>query len=207
GYLAAVWVIVVVALGLWLGVMMPWVDPARLGPTSGAAYIYGFLVAVLPDLFFLSALMFLLATLTRSMLSTYIGVIAFFVLWQIAGTATDGPDHLTLGALIDPFGLGAFDVATRYWTAEDRNTKLPAIVGLLLINRESGVGAGVAMVAAAMAWFRHDREGLRLWRRKRAANAEAPAADAPRNVAIPVATLGMNATARFGQDWQLAKFD
>src|SRR5271154_3191272 len=55
GYLASVGVIVVVALGLMLGVLMPWVDPDRLGPTSLAAYGYGFAVFVLPGLFFLSA--------------------------------------------------------------------------------------------------------------------------------------------------------
>ena len=207
GYVAAVVVLVVVAFGLLLGVMVPWVDPARLGPTSGAAYLYAFAVAVLPDLFFLSALMFLLASLTRSMLSTYIGVIAFFVLWQIAGTAADSPDHLTLGAIIDPFGLGAFDVATRYWTAEDRNTKLPEIVGLLLVNRVLWIGVGAALIAATMAWFRPDREGLRLWRRKRTAKAAEVVPEAHPAVALPEVALHRSFSARLTQYWQLAKFD
>src|SRR5262249_45035369 len=80
GFLASAGVLVVAAPGLATGVLMPWVDPDRLGATSFGAYLYAFGVTVLPDLFFLSALMFMLAMLTRSMLSTYIGVIAFFVL-------------------------------------------------------------------------------------------------------------------------------
>ena len=207
GYVAAVGVLVVVALGLLTGVLMPWVDPARLGPTSLGTYLYAFGVAVLPDMFFLSALMFLLATLTRSMLGTYIGLIAFFVLWQIAGVAVDSPDHLTLGAIIDPFGLGAFDVATRYWSAEDRNTRLPEIVGLLLINRALWVAAGIALVAATIAWFRPDREGLRLWRRKPKPIA-APAGESTRRaIALPAVTLQMGAAARFSQYLKLAGFD
>jgi ABC-type transport system involved in multi-copper enzyme maturation permease subunit len=207
GYVAAVVVLIVVALGLLTGVLMPWVDPLRLGPTSLGTYLYAFAVAVLPDLFFLSALLFLLATLTRSMLSTYIGVIAFFVLWQVAGTAVDSPDHLTLGAIIDPFGLGAFDVATRYWSAEDRNTRLPEIVGLLLVNRVLWVAVGAALIVAAMAWFRPDREGLRLWRRKRAAGVAA-AAEAPRHsVSLPAVELRVGAAARLAQYWKLATFD
>ena len=206
GYVAAVGVLIVVAFGLLLGVMMPWVDPARLGPTSAGAYAYAFAVAVLPDLFFLSALMFLLATLTRSMLSTYIGVIAFFVLWQIAGTASDSPDHMTLGAIIDPFGLGAFDVATRYWSAEDRNTRLPDLVGLLLVNRVLWVGVGVAMIAATMAWFRPDREGLRLWRRRKIVPAVA-AAPARHALALPKVALRSDKAARWSQYWKLATFD
>ena len=111
-----------VALGLMTGVFMPWVDPERLGPTSFIGYGYAFVFFVLPGLFFVSALLFLLATLTRSMLGTYIGIIAFFVLWQIALVTAGNLEHRTLGALIDPFGFGAFELATRYWSAQDRNT-------------------------------------------------------------------------------------
>jgi ABC-2 type transport system permease protein len=206
GYFASIGVLVVVALGLMTGVLMPWVDPERLGPTSIAAYAYGFAVFVLPGLFFLSALLFLLATLTRSMLGTYIGVIVFFVLWQVALGATDSPDHLTLGALLDPFGLGAFEVATRYWSAQDRNTRLPEFAGLLLANRAIWIAAGAALIAAAFVLFRPDREGLRLWRRKRPALVESKSA-APKAAVVPVVALRTDRAARCIQFFKLARFD
>jgi ABC-2 type transport system permease protein len=206
GYFASVGVIVGVALGLMTGVMMPWVDPDRLGPTPFAAYAYGFAVFVLPGLFFLSALLFLIATLTRSMLNTYIGVIAFFVLWQVAITVTDNPDHLMLGALIDPFGLGAFQVATRYWSAEDRNTRLPELAGVLLANRAIWIAVGAVLFAATLAWFRPDRESLRLWRRKRVESV-APVATPRRTQALPIVNLFDNAAARLSQFRKLAWFD
>ena len=168
GYIASVGVLIVVASGIYLGVLMPWVDPARLGDTSYVAYGYGFAVFVLPSVFFTAALLFLLATLTRSMLGTYVGVIAFFVLWQVAMTLIgNGIDHRTLGALIDPFGLGAFDVVTRYWSANDRNTRVPEVAGMLLANRAIWLAVGAALLAVTMAVFRLDREPLRLWRRRR----------------------------------------
>jgi ABC-2 type transport system permease protein len=208
GYLASAGVLVAVALGLMTGVLMPWVDPERLGPTSFAAYGYAFGVFVLPNLFFISAFLFLLATLTRSMLSTYIGVIAFFVLWQVAVTVTGtSPDRLTLGALIDPFGLGAMDVATRYWTANDRNTRLPEISGLLLANRAIWIAIGAAMFAAALALFRPDREGWRLWRRRRVVNENTTAADARGPLALPSVTLRTDAAARWTQFLKLVRFD
>jgi ABC-2 type transport system permease protein len=103
GYVAAVVIIIAAALGLMTGVFMPWVDASRLGPTSLGTYAYAFGVFVLPGLFFMSALLFLLATLTRSMLTTYIGVVAFFVLRLIAQTTASNFDYHTLGAMIDPF--------------------------------------------------------------------------------------------------------
>ena len=207
GYVAAIAVLVCVALGLNLGALMPWLDPARLGPTSVKAYAYAFAVIVLPSLFFLSALLFLLATLTRSMLGTYIGVIAFFVLWQIAVTVTGtNPDRLTLGALIDPFGIGAFEVATRYWAASDRNTRLPEVTGLLLTNRLLWTAVGGALLGAAFALFRTDREPLRWLRRRRA-----PAVTEPHavrgTVVFPAVALRSDARAQWAQFLKLARFD
>jgi len=210
GYAIALAVMLFVALGMLLGVMMPWVDPQRLGPTSFAAYGYAFGVVLVPDFLFVSAMLFLLATLTRSMLGTYIGVIAFFVLWTIAGIATDNPDHQTLGAILDPFGLGAFDVVTRYWSAEDRNTKLPEITGLFLINRALWIGISIAMITAAVAWFRPDREGLRLWRRKKSAAEATPAMATHASLtsaALPSVELHTGFGARFAQFRKLAAFD
>jgi ABC-2 type transport system permease protein len=205
GYLTAALVMVFVALGLTLGAHMPWIDPARLGPTEMRTYVYSFGVFVLPDLFFVAALLFLLATLTRSLLGTYIGVIAFFVLWQIAGISLGNLQHLTLGALIDPFGFGAIELASRYWSIEDRNTRLPELSGLLLANRAIWVGAGAVMIAAAMSLFRPDREGLKLWRRRaKAAASTEPAVAVTR---MPAATLRTDPSARWAQFAKQARFD
>jgi ABC-2 type transport system permease protein len=208
GYLAALGVLIAVALGLWLGSKMPWLDPARLGPTSVRAYEYGFAVLVLPNLFFLSALLFLLAILTRSLLGTYIGVIGFFVLWTIAQVLYgNGPEHLTLSSLVDPFGLGAFDVATRYWSASDRNTKLPEVAGLMLANRVIWLAAGSVLLVATLAYFRPDQSVVCLWPRRRSKPAASEALTAHRPQAIPAVQLREDAGARWKQLLRLAGFD
>jgi ABC-type transport system involved in multi-copper enzyme maturation permease subunit len=219
GYLASLGIFVFVALGLLIGVLMPWVDPARLGPTSLLAYGYGFAVMVLPGLFFVSALLFLLAIVTRSMLGVYIGVIGFFVLWLVAVTVTGAsPDRLTLGALIDPFGIGAFEVVTRYWTAADRNTRLPEVAGLLLGNRILWSAVGASLLWAAFACFRTDREGLRFGRRRARVSAaiadladrdpgDRDAAVASRGFAAPAVVLRSDPAARWAQFLWLARFE
>ena len=207
GYLAATVVLIFVAIGLMTGVLMPWVDPERLGPTSFIAYGYAFVFFVLPGLFFVSSLLFLLATLTRSMLGTYIGIIAFFVLWQVAVITTGNLEHRTLGALIDPFGFGAFELATRYWSAQDRNLRVPEITGILLINRAIWIGVGCALIAATFSLFRPDREGLRWRRRKKSAVKTAEVVEARQTFALPQVALNTNAGARWTQFLKLAWFD
>src|SRR5882757_9650293 len=180
GYIASVVVLVVVALGIYLGVLVPWVDPARLGATSFAAYGYGF---------------------------------AVFVLWQVAMTLIgNGIDHRVLGALIDPFGLGAFEVTTRYWSPNERNTQLPEVAGLLMANRVIWLAVGAAMLAVTLAAFRLEREPLRLWRRRRVAadggrRAAAPANMATARPAAPPITLRSNPAAHFQQFLKLARFE
>ncbi|HTA65479.1 MAG TPA: ABC transporter permease subunit, partial [Xanthomonadaceae bacterium] len=206
GFAASIAMMAMIAIGMLIGVLMPWVDPARIGPTSWAAYAYAFGVIVLPTLFFLSTMLFLLATLTRSMLTTYIGVIGFFVLFTIAGVATSNVEHLTLGAVIDPSGISAFELATRYWSANDRNTKLPEIAGVILANRVLCVALGGLMLAAALALFRLDREGLRLWKRRGKLVDSAPGPVAA-TIALPAVSLRTNASARWTQFLKLVGFD
>jgi ABC-type transport system involved in multi-copper enzyme maturation permease subunit len=207
GYLAAIGVLIVVALGLFLGVLMPWVDPERLGATSFAAYAYGFGVIVLPNLLFISAFLFLLATLTRSMLGTYIGIIAFVVLLQVAGQTLTGLEHRNLGALLDPFGIDAISLTTRYWSAQDSNTRLPELTGLLLANRAIWIGVAIALLVATFGLFRPDREGLRLWRRKSRTRIESKPVASAATLIAPAVTLHTDASARWRQFLHLAWFD
>ena len=58
------------ALGIILGSFMPWLEPERLGPFQLGPYVFTFAVFVLPNLFFIAAVFFALACLTRSLLYT-----------------------------------------------------------------------------------------------------------------------------------------
>ena len=209
GWLVSVLVLVGVAAGFWLGSLMPWLDPARLGPTPWSAYGWALAVIVLPNLFFLGALLFLLATLTRSMLGTYVGVIAFVVLVVVAGQLLGhgNIEHQTAGALMNPFGTGAFELATRYWTASDNNTRVPAIAGVILGNRAIWIGAGVAVLGVTLALFKPDREGLRWFRRRKRSVAPDPMAPVAVPIVLPVVKLRAGFAARVTQFRKLAWFD
>ncbi|HET9865577.1 MAG TPA: hypothetical protein VFP37_19225, partial [Steroidobacteraceae bacterium] len=206
GFLASLGVMLFVVLGMWLGSMMPWLDQARLGPTPWAAYGWGLAVLVLPNLLFLSALLFVLATATRSMLYTYIGVIVFFVLWNASDALNADLQTRWIGALLDPSGGNAVSQHIRYWSSDQLNTQLPALTGLLLGNRALWLGVTALLLWAAYALFRADCEGLRLRRRRKPATVEATeAAVAP--LSLPPAALRDGAAARWTQFLQSFRFD
>src|SRR6185295_20285185 len=63
-------------------------------------------------------------------------------------------ENQKLGALLDPFGGAALDLATRYWTVAEKNQAVPGFAGPLLWNRVLWSGIGFVILAVAIATFR-----------------------------------------------------
>ncbi|HEX6095488.1 MAG TPA: M1 family aminopeptidase [Thermoanaerobaculia bacterium] len=167
-----------VPLGIWLGSLMPWADPTILGPNRLADHLYGYFLIALPNLLIHSAVLFALATITRSMMATYLGVIGFVLGFFLLLDAFDRP-QLELGvALAEPFAARALDDATRYWTIAERNVKLPELAGALLYNRLLWTGIAVVFLALACAAYRFADRGMSKRERKKQKLAERAAAEA-----------------------------
>jgi aminopeptidase N len=170
-FAAAALAFLVVPLGLIVGALMPWVDPASLGPLRLQDEVFAYVAFGLPNLFLTSALFFAVASVTRSTMGAYIGVIAFLILYTLARLFSAKPEYRDAVALIEPFGIGAFIKATRYWTASERNALLPAMEGYVLWNRLIWVGLSLLILAAAFRLFRFETPGLKGRQAKPAADA------------------------------------
>ncbi len=168
--LASLLMYVIIAVGLFIAQFMPWIDAARLGPVSLQPYLWSFVFMVLPNVLFTTALLAVLAVTTRSILWVYIGVIVFFVLYGVSRAILADIDNLRLSSLLDPLGMRAMSQAMRYWSAEERNTGLPAFTGYLLENRLLWLAVTGALFAATFALFRTERSGTGRKRGRKAAS-------------------------------------
>ena len=152
-FIAAALAFLVVPLGIWIGSLMPWLDPETIGANHFSYYAVAYFVFALPSIFMVSALFFAVATITRSMMYTYVAVVLFLVLYatlmSVVGTQ---PEFRDLASLVEPFGLAAFANATRYWTAAESNMLTPPLGGVLLANR--AIWLGVAFLALALSYWR-----------------------------------------------------
>ncbi len=142
------------AAGMFIGSLMPWVEPERLGPFLLSPYVFGLGVMAFPTLLFSACVFFSLASLSRSMLYTYLGVVAFFALFSISGVMLADLDNQYLAAMADPFGIGALQEATKYWTIVERNSLLPPLGGVLLHNRLLWTAVGLLVLALSLSRFR-----------------------------------------------------
>jgi ABC-2 type transport system permease protein len=169
-----------VALGIQIGSLMPWIDAAKLGPQVPLHYLWALVVYSLPTLLVVSAGFFALAIATRSLMWTYVGAVAALVLFIASRALLRDPAYDTLSALADPFGLTSLRLATKYWTAAERNTQLPGLEGVLLANRALWLAVAAVMLALAYRLFRMD--GQAPWSRRPVA---AQAAAATIDTSVP----------------------
>ncbi len=157
-----------IAIGTLLGTFMPWVDPETVGPLRLGDYAYAYGVFGLTGLFLTSSLFFMLATVTRSMMATYIGVVAVLIAYiASSGVLGSRPEFETAMAWAEPFGAGAYGLVTKYWTATERNTLNAPLEGVLLWNRVIWTGVGAAFLAAAYVLYRPSPRGAKLRKQER----------------------------------------
>jgi len=178
-FAAAALAFLVVPLAILAGSVMPWLDRETVGPFKLDAYLFAYFVIALPGLWLTSAAFFALAAATRSMMGAYLGVLAFFVLWFVAIIYTNKPEFEKITALWEPLGVAAYALATKYWTASERNALTPAVTGFLLWNRVMALALGAGFLGLAYRVFRfEDRSGIarRTRRAKSAPEAALPPA-------------------------------
>jgi ABC-2 type transport system permease protein len=130
-------------LGLLLGSLWPWADATLLGPTRLDHYLSVQIGIVLPSMLAIAAIVFAVAVASRSLILSYLIILALLVLYLITGETN------ALPPVFDPFLFEVFDAETRYWTAAERNTRLLEFDGLVLASRLLWIAiAGVAFVVA-----------------------------------------------------------
>jgi ABC-2 type transport system permease protein len=129
GYLA-------VPIGMWAGSIMPWVDQETIGPQKLAYYAWNFALFAIPNVLLISALLFALATMLRSMMAAYIGAV-LLVMGYAVTTSVVGQkiEYRQTFARWEPLGNGALREATRYWTQSEMNSRLVELSGTMLFNR------------------------------------------------------------------------
>jgi ABC-2 type transport system permease protein len=155
-----------IVLGIVVGSLMPWLEAERVGPFQVGPYVFAMLAFVLPNLFITGAIFFSIATLTRNLLYTYSAVVVFVIGVITAANLIPDLEYRTIASLIDPYGLNAFEIQTRYWTVLERNTQVMTLDGNFLLNRILWCGLAAGLLAFTVWRFRPSPGGTKQARRR-----------------------------------------
>jgi ABC-2 type transport system permease protein len=160
-FAASALLVATVTAGQWLGTLMPFADQEMLGPNRLSGYAYGYGLFALPNVLIISAILFALATTTRSTAGTFIGVVGLLFGYLIAQKLMEGqPRLLTLRVLADPFGMSAYMASSRYLTAAELNAGAVPVRKLMVLSRLLWVGASIVLLALTYYRFRFADRGL-----------------------------------------------
>jgi hypothetical protein len=180
---------------------MPWVPADKLGPISLVAVVQPFLLIALPNLLFVSALLFAVGALTRRLFAVYITGIVLLVIWQVTQQITTDLDRLRLASLIDPFALSTIDVVDRYWSVAEKNSLLIPLSTPVMQNRLLWIAIALTLFAAVVAVFR-----VRLQGGRRARKAEAGETRTAAAAPVPMVTLAYDRRSWIGVLWSDTRF-
>ncbi len=175
-FLGAVCIAMVPFLGLLLGEILAkniapalnWMPAERFGAINFMAHVNGFLTAVLPNVFFVGAVIFGIAAVTRSTMLSFIGALGLLVGYGISASMLRDLQNENLAALADPFGIRAFALATKYWAVAERNSMSVGFENLVLLGSRllwMAVGAAIALLTFWRFSFT-ERKAWKFWSRK-----------------------------------------
>ena len=161
-FLTTVFVFSGMILGGVIGTLMPWADRSRQAPTRLATYLWPFFSLTVINIFFLGALFFCVAALSRRIIVVYlqgVSVLALYLILAISVIATNKLDRFWPSA-VDPLGMIFTNSITRYWTVVERNSKHLEWTGVFLYNRLIWIAVGVIALVVTYLLFPMSAEAL-----------------------------------------------
>ncbi len=141
-----------VSLGVIVASWMPWMDADRLGKISWGAHFWGIIVFAIPNAILIAAIVFAIAAWTRSSMASFIGILVLLIGYSISQSMVRNLDNESIAMLLDPFGIRAFMLTTKYWTVAEQNSRFVTLSGGLLWNRL--LWFAVSMFILALACWR-----------------------------------------------------
>lgn len=143
-------------MGMLAGTFWPWAVAETLAPTHILHYVVVYFGFLMPSMLFVSALVFAVAVMSRSMMYCYMTVLGLFIFYiagqgfvNIAGQVSTN----IISPLWDPFMMAALDDQIRYWTVAELNNNLVSYTGTVLANRLIWLGIAGGLFATAFLRF------------------------------------------------------
>ena len=178
-----------IPIGSVLGLLLPGIDPDRVGPLRIVAYLIPYATTLVPNIVVLGGFFFCLAALSRRMLPVYVASVVLLIGYLAAQGLLRDMDNKLLAVMLDPFGSTALSKLTEYWPISERNARLVPLAGFLLWNRLLWLGLAAMVIGVCSYRFRFTQPAVTSRRRNALAEPTlASLAERPAAVRAPAVT-------------------
>ena len=114
-----------------------------------SAHLKGILVFALPNTFFMAAILFAIAVLARNEIVSFVGALLLLTGYGVSEALLSDIERERIAALLDPFAVRTFSLATKYWTVAEKNALTYGLSGIMLWNRLLWISVGVLFLVFA----------------------------------------------------------
>ncbi|MCD8540390.1 MAG: ABC transporter permease, partial [Leadbetterella sp.] len=166
GMLITVIISLAIGLAFIIASVLPFANRELMGPFRLWAFVQSYVIFVIPNIFFIGAIIFLLVTLTRNVYIGFIFILILLILQIIVGNLTENMDDKFIAALVEPYGQEALSYVSKYWSIEEQNVNDIPFARAIVLNRLIWVGIGVLALVAAYLTFSFSQSSLSLLRTK-----------------------------------------
>ena len=133
-------------LGAAMGPAFNWIGAEQVGATPWTAFINSYLLFVIPNMFLAGAVIFALATKFKSTIISFVGTLVIIIGYIVSLSVVSDLDNQTMAAMVDIFGITAYNQDIQYFTPLERNTINPGFSGLILKNRLIWLTVGLVIL-------------------------------------------------------------
>lgn len=208
GSIAVVLVIVLAStLGIVVAQFVPGINPNLLGPIHIFAYFQSYLIQVIPNLIVLSAIIFVLVTLTRNVYVGFIAVLVLIIVQVIIHSLTENGDNRYLGALLDPFGDSALSYYTQYWSPEEKNTNNLPFAGAIIYNRLIWLAVAALFIGGFYLMFSFSQQSISIKAGKKGQRLTKNNFDSVFRINLPKVRYDFSTAHYLRTTWTLARYD
>jgi ABC-2 type transport system permease protein len=160
-----------ITLGMNLAVALngifEWQNANRIGPMEFSGHINGFLLFGLPNIFLCGCIVYAVTANTRSTIYAFASAAILLVGYVVAGNFIQDIKNEFMASMLDPFGFRAFELQTKYWTVDDKNTRALGFSSVILLNRLLWMAVG--LVALYIGYLRFDFSEKQVSKKKKKA--------------------------------------
>jgi len=169
-FLSGMLITIIISLGIGLAFIiasvLPFANQELMGPFRLWAFIQSYVLFVIPNIFFIGAIIFLLVTLTRNVYIGFIFILILLILQIVIGNLTENMDDKFIAALIEPYGQEALSYVSKYWSIEEQNVNDIPFSKAIVLNRLIWVGTGILALVIAWVTFSFSQSPVSFLRQK-----------------------------------------
>jgi hypothetical protein len=130
-----------------------WIDADRFGDFYLETFVNNYFLFILPNMFFAGTIIFAMANKWKNTVISFVGSLVIIIGYIVSGTLMSDIDNETIAALTDTFGIRAYSIYAKYFTAIEKNTLSPGFNGLLLLNRIIWIASGFVILIGSYFTF------------------------------------------------------